>query len=511
MSAITIQQVMSSRFRTSAAADSQTKYLMEALGLSTKANVARLAIGRSLGLGGFSIEPSDAKGLEVPASSMFTQDDVAVWLGLLVTHARLYGGQPVETMEALRAAIRSHWHRGAELLLDEWRQCNENYDQFVTTLARRRADLPDVGAKASLGGAGRETLTVQEEAVDRSTELQRALADIGAAAEVKGVEHGPRLSRYKVALKDVNQFDKLKRGVERLAFVLGLGGALPSISNSTEAKTLLIDVPRLRSSWKTAAVEEFLTALSGQPKDGLWVCPGVDVVGRSVAFDLRSAPHLLVGGSTGQGKSVCVHAILASLIAKHKPSDVRLALMDPKRVEFGVYARSKFLWNDRIAIGDQESSSMLDDLISEMDNRYRVFEGLGVSNLREAREAGSVFPYIVACIDELAELILTDRTLETKIARLAQMARAAGIHLILATQRPDAKTFSGLIRSNIPARIALTVQKSSESQIILDDTGAEALLGSGDMIIKLPAGDAIRAHGYLLTLQDVASIVGRAS
>jgi S-DNA-T family DNA segregation ATPase FtsK/SpoIIIE len=351
MSAVTIQQVMSSRFRTSAAADVQTKYLMEALGLSTKANVARLAIGRSLGLGSFTSEPSDAKGLEVPASSMFTQEDVAVWLGLLVTHARLYGGQPIETMEALRGAIRSHWHRGAELLLDEWRQCNESYDQFVTTLARRRADLPDVGSKASQVSVGRETVAIPEEAVDRSTELQRALADIGVAAEVKSVEHGPRLSRYRVALKDVNQFDKLKRGVERLAFVLGLSGGLPSISSSSEAKTLLVDVPRPRGSWKTAVVDEFLAAVSVQPKDGLWVCPGVDVVGRSVAFDLRSAPHLLVGGSTGQGKSVCVHAILSSLIAKHKPSDVRLALMDPKRVEFGVYARSKFLWNDRIAIG----------------------------------------------------------------------------------------------------------------------------------------------------------------
>jgi DNA segregation ATPase FtsK/SpoIIIE, S-DNA-T family len=510
MSAITIQQVMSSRFRTSAAADSQTKYLMEALGLSTKANVARLAIGRSLGLGGFSIEPSDAKGLEVPASSMFTQDDVAVWLGLLVTHARLYGGQPVETMEALRAAIRSHWHRGAELLLDEWRQCNENYDQFVTTLARRRADLPDVGAKASQGGGGREAVIATEAAVDRSTELQRALADIGVLAEVKGVEHGPRLSRYKVALKDVNQFDKLKRGVERLAFVLGLNGQLPSISSSNEAKTLLADVPRPRGSWKTAAFEDFLAAVSSQPKDGLFVCPGVDVVGRPVAFDLRTAPHLLVGGSTGQGKSVCVHAILTSLVVRHKPSEIKLALMDPKRVEFAVYARSKFLWNDSIAIGDQESRAMLDDLIEEMDQRYRAFERLGVSNLREAKEAGSVFPYIVACIDELAELILTDRSLETKIARLAQMARAAGIHLILATQRPDAKTFSGLIRSNVPARIALTVQKASESQIILDDTGAEALLGSGDMIIKMPSSEAIRAHGYFLSLSDVASILGRA-
>ncbi len=183
--------------------------------------------------------------------------------------------------------------------------------------------------------------------------------------------------------------------------------------------------------------------------------------------------------------------------------------MDPKRVEFSVYAQSRFLWNDELAVGEQESKQMLGALIDEMEARYKRFEALHVSNIGEAAAKGIKLPYIVACIDELAELVLVDRTLETRIARLAQMARAAGIHLILATQRPDAKTFSGLIRSNVPGRIALTVQKASESQIILDDTGAETLLGAGDMIIKLPGVDPIRTHGYLLTLQDVAATVGR--
>ncbi|WP_202618000.1 FtsK/SpoIIIE domain-containing protein [Aureimonas leprariae] len=134
---------------------------------------------------------------------------------------------------------------------------------------------------------------------------------------------------------------------------------------------------------------------------------------------------------------------------------------------------------------------------------------LGVNNVGDLALKGVRLPYIVACVDELADLIMQDRTVEAEIIRLAQLARAAGIHLILATQRPDAKTFSGLIRSNIPARIALTVQKASESQIILDEGGAQDLLGRGDMIVKLAGSPLVRAHGYYLTPVDVEDIVTR--
>jgi S-DNA-T family DNA segregation ATPase FtsK/SpoIIIE len=134
-------------------------------------------------------------------------------------------------------------------------------------------------------------------------------------------------------------------------------------------------------------------------------------------------------------------------------------------------------------------------------------KALGVNNVLDARRKAGGFPFIVAFIDELADLIIQDRTVEAKIVRLAQAARAAGIHLVLATQRPDAKTFSGLIRSNIPSRIALTVQKSSESQIILDDTGAQDLLGRGDMLIKRPGEELERAHGFYLSLQDVEAMI----
>ncbi|MGO7347822.1 DNA translocase FtsK [Rhizobium ruizarguesonis] len=505
MSTLSLQQVMSSRFRTSAIADGQTKYLMEALGLSTKANVARLAIGRSLGLASLPDENLDAKGLEIPASSLFSQEDVALWIGFFVSHAQLFNGLKIDSMEALRNQLRAHWHRGAKLLIDDWRDSAENYDTFVTTLARRRADLPEIASAARSS----EVPQVVQPTEDMSSTLTKALSEIGVSAEVRSVMHGPRLSRYRVTLKDVNQFDRLRRGADSLALVLGLQNQRPVIATSDMAKTVTIDIARPKDTWTVAGPREFLDAVAKQPQDGLYVCPGVDVTGNPVAFNLQAVPHLLVGGSTGQGKSVCVHALLTSLIEKYTPSYLKLALIDPKRVEFNKYAKSKFLWKDQIAAGEQASADLLDKLIEEMDGRYQRFETLGIDNIKDANGRGTQLPYIVACVDELAELVLVDRSAETKIARLAQKARAAGIHLILATQRPDAKTFSGLIRSNIPGRIALTVQKATESQIILDDVGAEDLLGAGDMIIKLPATDPIRAHGYFLSTADVNTIVSR--
>lgn len=507
MSALNLQQIMSSRFRTSAAADAQTKNLMEFLGLSTKAAVARLAIGRSLSLGAFNGETIDAKGLEIPAASLFSQEDVTIWVGLILTHARTHG-ITLDGMDAFRSALRQHWHRGASLLIDDWQSSGENFDHFVGTLVKRRADLPDIGGPGRPQQAAAGNVASAE---DQSSQLAKALGEIGVSAEVKGVVHGPRLSRYKVALRDVNQLDKLRKGLERLALAMSLRDMVPALGHGDEAKTVTIDVPRPSKSWTTASKIEFLEALNVVSGSGteLIACPGMTVIGEPVLLDLRSAPHLLVGGATGQGKSVCVHAILSSLIVKHTPATLQLALMDPKRVEFSIYSKSRFLWRNEIAIGAEAARETLRALVEEMDDRYKRMSELGVNNVGDLALKGVRLPYIVACVDELADLIMQDRTVEAEIIRLAQLARAAGIHLILATQRPDAKTFSGLIRSNIPARIALTVQKASESQIILDESGAQDLLGRGDMIVKLAGSPLVRAHGYYLTPVDVENIVAR--
>lgn len=506
MSSIALQQIMSSRFRTSVDADRATISLMSNLGLSTKANVARLAIGRSLALGKFSDDNVDSKGLEIPASVLFTQDDITVWVGLIVTHAKIHSGDTIDSMDAFRSAVRKHWHRGTQLLMQDWEGASGNFDKFLETLIIRRADLPDVAASVP-----KKVATVNvEKPQDASATLIKALAEIGVTAEIKGLIHGPRVSRYKVFLPDINQFDKLRRGLERLGLALNLQKSRPILSTGDEAKTVSLDVPRSQPSWIPVGIAQFREWIASTKLSAgqLPVYPGVDVLGNPYSFDLAAAPHLLVGGTTGSGKSLCLHALILSLIARMPHSALQLALIDPKQVDFAVYRGSPYLYRSEIATTAATAREMLVELVTEMEARYSIFMTAGVSNIDEARKKRMEMPYIVVVIEELADLLTMSKDIEDHIVRLAQKARAAGIHLVIATQRPDAKTFSGLVRSNIPARIALTVQKSTESIIILDESGAEDLLGSGDMLVKAkPGSQPERVHGVRIDRSDIETIL----
>jgi len=509
MSELSIQQVLTSKYRTSQAADKITNTLMEALGLSTKANVARLAIGRSLGLGAFPGESVDSKGYEIPATSLFTKEDVAAWVGLIVTHAQIHGLSKIDTMDSFRSAVKQHWHRGTSLLLEDWENNDQNFERFLELLINRRAELPNSAIRPKKLDTDPARPTPPQ---DISSMLLKAINnDIGVAVEIKGVLHGPRVSRYKIYLKDVNQLDKLRNGIEKLSLVLNLQHAIPIMNHGDESKTVFLDIPRPNDTWDRIyfqKIDEWVHSFTSD-RDKLNVFPGVDVVGTSFSFNLSEAPHLLVGGATGQGKSVCLHALIYSLIMGHTPESLQLALIDPKQVEFSVYSGSPFLYGGTVAVGISESRTRIEELIEEMDSRYESFNIAGVTNIIEARRKGIKLPYIVVFIEELADLVLQDRELENQIVRLAQLARAAGIHLVLATQRPDAKTFSGLIRSNIPARIALRVQKSSESKIILDEVGAENLLGAGDMLVKLSGTSPTRVHGVYISREDIAANLKR--
>jgi len=421
----------------------------------------------------------------------------------------MYSNVPIEAMDTFRNQIRHHWHRGVTLLMEDWQSQDEDFDRFLETLINRRAELPET--------APEPTTTPEPTTVDApqdiSTQLVKALADIGVKVEVKDTIHGPRVTRYKVLMSDVNQLDKLKKGLERLSLLLSLQQARPSLSHGDEAKTVFLDIPRPKKTWIYNSFDQLDKWIQTIPhdQDRLLVFPGVNAMGIPFSFDLAEAPHLLVGGATGQGKSVCLHALILSLILQHSPDNLQLALLDPKQVELSVYRGSKYLYGGDVATGNDPSKERLMDLVEEMDRRYSMLEGLHVTNIKEARKKGVNLPYIVVVIEELADLVLQDHDLEQSIVRLAQLARAAGIHLVMATQRPDAKTFSGLIRSNIPARIALTVQKRTESSIILDETGAETLLGAGDMLIKTTNNPTTRVHGVYISRQDVEGVLLRKS
>lgn len=236
------------------------------------------------------------------------------------------------------------------------------------------------------------------------------------------------------------------------------------------------------------------------------VCVGTDVLGKPFLFDLAEAPHLFVGGTTGSGKSMCMHALLLSLL-RHTGAQPELVLIDPKAVEFSGYEGCSAVRGGGPITEMEGAAVALHELTTDMEQRQERLRALDARNITEANERRANLRRIVVFIDELGDLFATNREVEGPLIRLAQRARFVGIHLVLATQRPEAATFPGLLRSNVPSRIALTVQKSAESRIILDEVGAEALLMRGDMLLRFAGRATFRAHGCLVEPHDIVEAV----
>lgn len=249
-------------------------------------------------------------------------------------------------------------------------------------------------------------------------------------------------------------------------------------------------------------------------KSRIAACLGAEVSGRPVIFDINKMPHLLVAGTTGSGKSVCINSIIMSILYKAKPEEVKLILIDPKKVEFTVYRDLPHLYCP-IVTDPKRAAGALYSAVAEMERRYELIEEVGVRNLAGYNEATAndpgkpVLPQIVIIIDELADLMLTaPADVETAICRLAQKARAAGIHLILGTQRPSVDVITGLIKANIPSRIAFTVKSQIDSRTIIDTAGAEKLIGRGDMLYApVGATKPLRVQGAFVGDSEVERVV----
>lgn len=237
MSNLDLQQVLGSRYKTSLEADGYTDQLRQHLALETKAQVARLTIGRSLAMGKLPEGAIDGQGRDIPATSLFSTENVGAWVGLLVAHSLSNGGPVIESMDGLRLAIRAHWHRGALSLWADWKACEENYDKFIETLVERRSDMPevvrkkpsaeDIGGDEQVGGASPE---------DASATLIKALNELGIKVQVKEAIHGPRITRYRVLLTNLADSAKLKRNMPQLG--LAMNSALPTVANGDEARTV---------------------------------------------------------------------------------------------------------------------------------------------------------------------------------------------------------------------------------------------------------------------------------
>jgi len=304
--------------------------------------------------------------------------------------------------------------------------------------------------------------------------------------------------------------------ITRLADDLALALAAPSIRIEAPVPgqpIIGVEVPNAETrivALRGLIESEEFTQLAA--KGGLPIALGRDVRGNPVIADLTRMPHVLIAGATGSGKSVCINTIISSLLMQKSPAEVRLILVDPKRVELTNYGSAPHLAFSHVVTEPDEVVSVLGVVVAEMDRRYRRLEEYKARNIVAYNSLPSIdkpMPYWVVVLDELADMMMTvGKKVEELIARLAQKARAAGIHLILATQRPSVDVITGLIKANIPCRIAFQVSSKVDSRTILEQMGAENLLGHGDMLF-LPPGTSvpIRVHGAFVDDHEVHKVV----
>ena len=332
--------------------------------------------------------------------------------------------------------------------------------------------------------------------------LEETLASFGVSVAVTHIERGPSVTRYELTPGRGVKVSAIKALSDNIQ--LALAAQSVRIEAPIPGKAAVgIEVPN--SAVSVVAIREILDYLpTGDGK--LSIGFGKDITGRPIVADLGRMPHLLVAGATGAGKSVCLNVIIASLLATCTPDDLQLLLIDPKRVELIEYNGIPHLIRDCI-VDPKLAAGALYELTKEMDTRYERFARAGVRKIEEynVENPDDRMPYIVVVIDELADLMLVAPTrVETSICRIAQLARATGIHLCVATQRPSVDVITGLIKANIPSRIAFAVSSQVDSRTILDMAGAERLLGRGDMLfLPIDAPKPIRVQGALVTGQEI--------
>lgn len=342
--------------------------------------------------------------------------------------------------------------------------------------------------------------------------LQKTLASFGVDAKVTNVTKGPTVTRYELQPNIGVKVSKILNLSDDIA--LNLAAKSIRIEAPIPGKSAVgIEVPNKSTEtvWLRDIIEseEFENAKS---KISFSLGKGID--GTPAIADIAKMPHLLIAGSTGSGKSVCINSIIMSLLYKANPSEVKLILIDPKVVELGVYNGIPHLLIP-VVTDPKKAAGALNWAVQEMVNRYNLFASKGVRDIKGYNELlrrdgeDGVLPQIVIIIDELADLMMVaPNEVEDAICRLAQMARAAGMHLIIATQRPSVDVITGIIKANIPSRIAFTVSSQVDSRTILDMAGAEKLLGKGDMLYY-PVGESkpIRVQGSFVTDQEIEEVV----
>lgn len=391
------------------------------------------------------------------------------------------------------------------------RRVNNKYNETVVSRPKKEKKQKYVYPPVSILRRKPSTEVEDYSGVQRQREIiDNTLKEFGIGGHVVKYTKGPTVTLFEVQLDPGVKYKSVS------AIQYNLQGNLEAVSLKIDAPipgkaTVGLEVPNITRDvvyfGDMIASEKFL-----KDNNPMNVILGMDVSGLPVYLDLTRMPHGLIAGCTGSGKSVCINSIIVSLLYKAHPDDVKLILIDPKKVEF-----SKFVGLPHLAtpiITDNKlAAASLKWAVDEMESRYELFSSVGASNYKEyleltgATKDSKHIPYIVIIIDELADLVVSGAEVEESIMRLTAKARAAGIHLIVCTQRPSVNVINGTIKTNIPTRIAFKVNKSIDSNIILDRTGAEKLLGQGDMLYDEESGLQRRIQGTYISGSEIKDVV----
>jgi S-DNA-T family DNA segregation ATPase FtsK/SpoIIIE len=361
----------------------------------------------------------------------------------------------------------------------------------------------------------RRSSSANEVAVDvaerTAAALVQTLKHFGIEATICGQISGPRVTRYELQLAPGTKVSKVAALKDDLSYALATT-EIRILAPIPGKQAVGVEIPNLQPNLVTLGdIFDDLPATASP----LAVWLGKDISGTAVWTDLARMPHLLIAGTTGSGKSGCINTILTSVLLRSTPDEVRMILIDPKRIELGFYESIPHLLAP-VVTSPKQAAAALTNVVAEMERRYEKLSILRARNLAEAnrtlRQRGEKsLPYLLVVIDELADLMMiSPQAVEDAVIRLAQKSRAVGIHLVLATQRPSVDVITGMIKANVPSRIAFAVSSQTDSRVILDGAGAESLLGQGDMLFK-PLGTSRlqRVQGAYVSEEEIALVVSQ--
>ncbi|MCU5746757.1 DNA translocase FtsK [Staphylococcus sp. SQ8-PEA] len=421
----------------------------------------------------------------------------------------------IDNAQMHETSSRSDDERGSKTHSGAVSQDDNNEENSISEAGEVENEAYQVPPLSLLNRPPKQQTTTKSEVQKKGRLLENTLKNFGVDAKVTQIKIGPAVTQYEIQPAQGVKVSKIVNLHSDIA--LALAAKDVRIEAPIPGKSAVgIEVPNDKVS--LVSLKEVLEE-SFPAQNKLEVGLGRDISGDPITVQLNEMPHLLVAGSTGSGKSVCINGIITSILLNAKPHEVKLMLIDPKMVELNVYNGIPHLLIP-VVTNPHKASQALEKIVAEMERRYDLFQHSSTRNIegynqyirrqnQELNEKQAELPYIVVIVDELADLMMVaGKEVENAIQRITQMARAAGIHLIVATQRPSVDVITGLIKNNIPSRIAFAVSSQTDSRTILGASGAEKLLGKGDMLYEASGGSTnTRVQGAFLSDQEVQTVV----